>query len=560
MKEMAKHPRLHIRKNSRNYYFRAKVPIDLQEHYGKREIAYSLRTSDPKKALEKVRIESVKFDQECAEARRKLSATKVDKLSATEIERLAAIAYYDELKEDEEKRTTGMSDKERNAYNKLLQTLDFEFRERIAHGDTKSIEEYAEKFLTDQGISMDKTSEGFKLFEMKLLESLGKAHQDMRERLQGQVIPTPMKPPRLTTVTAHNHGDSPTITGIHQMWAKEHLAGGGPDKTVSDFATHVRRFVELHGDLPVSQINKAHVRDYKDAMLRLPSHMTGKLKGMTVSKALEHVANNPTVKTLSPRTVNDKSLGAIGAVLGWAEENAYIDHNPASKVKVKAAKVSSTNRLPYSVEDMDIILHFPIYLDGDRPKGGCGEAAFWLPLMAAFTGARLEELGQLRVEDIREDRGVTFFDMTTVSEGQRRKTESSKRRVPVHPELIRLGLLTYAREIVSKGRLFPALTSKQGKLTASFSQWWGRYARKHGMTDKRKVFHSFRHAAKDGFREGGVEEQISDALTGHAPRTEGRKYGSDAYPITQLAAGMAKLTYPGLDLSHVAGIKNTHKS
>jgi integrase len=219
-------------------------------------------------------------------------------------------------------------------------------------------------------------------------------------------------------------------------------------------------------------------------------------------------------------------------------------------VKVKAGKVSGTTRLPYSVEDMNTIFRFPVYTIGDRPKAGCGEAAYWIPLIAAFTGARLEEVGQLAVEDIREERGVIYFDMTTVGEGQRRKTESSKRRVPIHSQLIKLGIMDYAKAM-SSGRLFPEVTSNQGQQSASFSQWWGRYARKHGITDKRKVFHSFRHAAKDGFREGGVEEQISDALTGHAPMTEGRKYGSDAYPITRLKEGIEMLAYPGLDLGHL---------
>ncbi|MGA7326889.1 MAG: hypothetical protein WBX25_20965 [Rhodomicrobium sp.] len=46
---------------------------------------------------------------------------------------------------------------------------------------------------------------------------------------------------------------------------------------------------------------------------------------------------------------------------------------------------------------MNLIFSFPIFTKGERPKGGGGEAAKWLPLLAAFTGARLEELGQALV-------------------------------------------------------------------------------------------------------------------------------------------------------------------
>jgi integrase len=557
MEDMEKHPRLAKRNGSDKYYFRAKIPADLQDHFGKKEVMYSLRTPDRQEALKRCRVESLKFDQECEEARRTMNAVELQELSQVEIERLAAIAYHDEMLEDATKRTQGMSDSDHADYSELLQTLDFEFSERLAKGDTKDIEGYADELLASQGVSLDKASEGYKALLMRLLESFAKATQDMRDRQRGQVIPTPPKPAAMSTAMTYSLGATPTITEVHGMWAKEHLAGGGPEKTVTDFLTHVRRFAELHGDMPIGEITKAHVRDYKDAMLRLPARLTSKLKGMTVPKVLEYAAKHPDIQTLSPRTVNDKSLGAIGAVLGWAEENAYIEHNPASRVKVKGAKVSSTVRLPYTVEDMNEIFQWSVHANGERPVGGAGVAAYWMPLIAIFTGARREEIGQLSVEDIKEERGVIYFDMTNVNDGQRRKTESSKRRVPIHSQLIKLGLLPYANE-VGKGYLFPLLKDAKGQRTEAFGKWWRRYTRKNGIPDPLKVFHSFRHAAKDGFREGGVEEQISDALTGHAPMTEGRKYGSDAYPITRLKEGIEMLAYPGLDLSHLLQNKQAH--
>jgi hypothetical protein len=43
--DMSKHPRLQRR--GAVYWFRVKIPKDLIAHFGRREIAYSLRTSDP---------------------------------------------------------------------------------------------------------------------------------------------------------------------------------------------------------------------------------------------------------------------------------------------------------------------------------------------------------------------------------------------------------------------------------------------------------------------------------------------------------------------------------
>ncbi len=48
--------------------------------------------------------------------------------------------------------------------------------------------------------------------------------------------------------------------------------------------------------------------------------------------------------------------------------------------------------------------------------------------------------------------------------------------------------------------MFPGLRpDKKGAVTGNWSKWWGRYARQSGITDRRKVFHSFRHTFKDAW-------------------------------------------------------------
>jgi hypothetical protein len=45
----------------------------------------------------------------------------------------------------------------------------------------------------------------------------------------------------------------------------------------------------------------------------------------------------------------------------------------------------------------------------------------------------LNEIGQLKVADIQESEGITFFRITNESRGQTLKNAESRRRVPVHP-------------------------------------------------------------------------------------------------------------------------------
>lgn len=91
------------------YYFRARVPEDLQEQYaGKKECCYSLRTKDKAEALQRVRIERVKFDQEYSHKRALRDTAPLPELPPVELERLASLYYAKLLEDDEAIRAEGL--------------------------------------------------------------------------------------------------------------------------------------------------------------------------------------------------------------------------------------------------------------------------------------------------------------------------------------------------------------------------------------------------------------------------------------------------------------------
>jgi hypothetical protein len=139
MKDVSRATRLHRRKGSRNYYFRAKVPVDLQDIYGKREIYFSLKTSDRQEALQRVHMESVKLDQEFAEKRRQRDAEAVDKLSEIEVERITAIWRHEALQADEESRINGLSPTEFQSWDDAITFAYTDARESLATGKINRI-------------------------------------------------------------------------------------------------------------------------------------------------------------------------------------------------------------------------------------------------------------------------------------------------------------------------------------------------------------------------------------------------------------------------------------
>lgn len=174
-----------------------------------------------------------------------------------------------------------------------------------------------------------------------------------------------------------------------------------------------------------------------------------------------------------------------------------------------------------------------------------------------FTGARREELLCLRTDGVYLHEGVPVVHFRHRPElGQRLKGKAkNERRVPVHPELVRLGFLDYAREVSKRGPwLFPDIdrSEKTRGLSSAWGAWFGRYLGRVGIKTSALTFHSFRHTFKHFARASGIPEDHHDAFTGHVSAEVSRRYGSCAgYPVGPLAESMRRLQFGALNLSRV---------
>lgn len=256
-------------------------------------------------------------------------------------------------------------------------------------------------------------------------------------------------------------------------------------------------------------------------------------------------------------------LSRLRTLIGWAYQNDLAPSNVAEGISVKVADSGKTQRLPFSLPELQAVFASPIYAKGERPKGGRLEAAYWLPLLGLFTGARLEEIGQLRVSDVQykeypdQDGKMLSGWFLSIAAGtdelgqaNRIKNAASERLVPLHPELERLGFIAYVEKLVDqKGRVFPDLKPNiYGRHTAKWGEWFGRHLRTVcGVADKRKVFHSFRHTFKDYTRRARIAEGVQRQLMGHAGRDVADDYGS-GYDLLSLVEAMATYRVPGLEI------------
>ena len=183
---------------------------------------------------------------------------------------------------------------------------------------------------------------------------------------------------------------------------------------------------------------------------------------------------HPDAPRLSKGTIN-KLMSGVQAISAWARDQGLIpDDVPWSDPFAKMhLEQDASDREPFTNAGLKSLFASPVFTQGERPKGGKGEAAYWLPLLGLFTGARRGELAGLTVADALNDE-ATGHAVIVISENQRRstslKTPGSARTIPLHPELIRLGFLQFVDDVRRKDGdtawLFPEMSYGRKLVTA----------------------------------------------------------------------------------------------
>ena len=96
-------------KRDGTYYFRAVYPADVRPLFRARDRWKSLKTKDFSDARIRVRVESLRFDAEMAELRKRQNEPLRAALSRAEIDQIAAAYLHELMSEDEEMRVEGLT-------------------------------------------------------------------------------------------------------------------------------------------------------------------------------------------------------------------------------------------------------------------------------------------------------------------------------------------------------------------------------------------------------------------------------------------------------------------
>ncbi|HEV7251658.1 MAG TPA: DUF6538 domain-containing protein [Mesorhizobium sp.] len=355
------------------------------------------------------------------------------------------------------------------------------------------------------------------------------------------------------------------ILDLFDRYARENQKGVSAD-TLKQARRDVALFAETVGNIPASKITRRHVAAWKDLLLLYPVKAAeiAAFKGLTMQ---EIAAKNEALgkPRIGARTVN-RYLSGLSSFCDWLRGRLILDANPCDGLFQALDKTASEAR-PFTADELATLFDAPPFTgalsDEEWRKPGnvtIRDHKFWIPLVMLFSGARPNEIAQLRVNDVREQHGHWIMHITTIDEAGKHskgvKTKGSVRVVPIHPELAKLGFLAYRAEIAATGekRLFPKATQNtRGQWVADFSRDFNRYLTTLGLKEGRGLsLYSFRHGFMDALREAGFLDEQFRFLVGHTAFTTTALYGRvPEGTLQQRVAMVAAVAYPGLELAQL---------
>lgn len=325
------------------------------------------------------------------------------------------------------------------------------------------------------------------------------------------------------------------------------------EDSLTEYRIAIQELIDILGDINVLDIRYEQATTYRNTIKKLPKHRkTSKsYKSKTIQELLG--LEIPEANLLSAKTINGK-LSLLSSYFEWLEQYEVIKKNPFKNLRIEA---SNNHYNSYTSNDLKIIFSSPLFIASAYSKRKTtNQSHWWLIVLAAFTGARIGELMQMRLEDITETDGVLSMAVTDEGEGMSVKTSAGKRKFPVPPILIELGLMEYIEDMkkTSATTLLAGIPLCSRKAGSIASKWFGRYKKNNlpnSFSEENKVFHSFRHTFISNALTLEIELPKLQQIVGHEPSLLGETatYKGEGYSQKQLLLELNKFKYENLDLS-----------
>lgn len=574
------------------YYYRTRIPKDLVEHFGRKEVWVSLGTAARVEAETRARVEAGKWGGAFAQSRMEIaetvggqsvagataSAVSPKKLSRSDIERLAREWFRAELQKLDSKAEPTHRDLDPDDAFEVRVDLGVQEATLEASEDPNTLiwtRREAERLVEKLGLQPNELGAEIgplmELIRRAMLQLVRIDHArfvcDYSDGTSDPLFAHALGPGSETGFTPIRSSRTRKTLGdvAEEFWSEEFGSKAHSSKTTTKYRAALDVLLAHFGkETPISEVDRASCRAYRDLIGRLPPNFSKRFPEDT--SLTEIAAKNVTGELGNmARDTQTTYLSIMARLFSWATREGVLTNDPATGIASAAEKVPLHDRRnAFSTAQLTTIFNAPLYrgsVDDERGFATPGlniirRSRFWVPLLALYSGARLGELLQLQCSDVRYGSmsNTPYFLIHADDPQMRLKTASAKREVPLHPELVRIGFLLFVEGRKEQGAklLFDDIPKgPDGYRSSTFSKRFATFLRSLGIPSGAKIsFHSFRHTFRDALRRGGVPEESAEAICGWTRSKVSRSYGQ-GFDAANLYNDICRVEYPGLDLGHL---------
>ncbi|WP_176251339.1 site-specific integrase [Sulfitobacter sp. HGT1] len=568
MKDVSKS--LYLVKRGEVWHYHRRVPIPLVHIIGKQFFKRSLSTKDFKAAQTLRNAYNVKVDAELLAAKNALTDASVDDRPsdpaslATLTEYLRQhIAGLDKREAEAQIADPPEDEHQRNEIKKDIEIALQTLRSRDNPNGAAWIDSTIEKLAKTQGANfegMQVFTEFAEVIRRGLMELQHRNLDRINDRYDRSFHDPLFNPDRAPGVTFDE-----LVKIFWTECSEEYRQNDVSPKRADKVRAELAFLLDAVGaKTPLTSISDDTVQEIRLILSKLPTNRIKHYPKLDLKGAIKQ-AEVDGIRPLNPVT-QAQYLHTLGRVLAVGVRKGLMSHNPAADVKpIKKPKLlASEKRLPWTDDQIVGFFTGKFYQqcrpDATNPYNKPDRGwRFWVPLIMLLTGARPNEICQLFSSDIKQTpAGTWYLDLlaTDEQEGQSIKTVSSRRRIPLHSELIKMGFLAFVTARKKKhgmkhAQLFPEITpDKYGNKAAYAARRFRDYFIPAEIAlGERQTFYSLRHNVRDALRKAKAPADTLLAIAGWSPsgKATSDDYGDPGNPDLH-HEWVEKISYPGLDL------------
>ena len=270
-------------------------------------------------------------------------------------------------------------------------------------------------------------------------------------------------------------------------------------------------FKFFHPNKDITTISRDDLLKFRNTLSLIPTKLNQKAKYK--DKSLEQIIRIGKNDAKLSQVTIQKYMIRVVQFFKYCYNSDYISKSIVNDLNVKV-EINPMERkvLPYSKEEANAIFKIVQNFKETNKSPSNRISAndlYYITMIAAYSGMRINEIVQLRARDIVQHNNVLCFSINR-DDGKSTKNINSIRLVPVHSKLIELGLMEFVKQRASTNKGIFKVSNKD------FSEIFrSQIQRKLISSNKQKTFYSFRHYFIDTLVQQEVEPNIIAQIVGH---------------------------------------------